>query len=74
MAEDKTNPSHYQQEGKIQPIEYIESWDFNFNLGNVIKYVTRAPYKGEAIVDLEKARWYINREIEKAKRLSSKAI
>lgn len=36
----------------------------NFNLGNAVKYIWRAWLKSEdAIVDLEKARWYLNREI-----------
>ena len=33
-------------------------WDLNFNVGNVIKYMLRAPHKGEQIQDLEKAKWY----------------
>ena len=39
----------------------------NFCLGNVIKYVMRAPYKGKQIEDLEKAAWYLNREINRLK-------
>jgi hypothetical protein len=40
-----------------------------FNLGNALKYIWRADEKGSAIEDLEKAVWYIQREI--SKRLSS---
>jgi len=40
---------------------------FNFNLGNVIKYVTRAGLKDDKLKDLEKARDYLNFEIEKIK-------
>lgn len=58
------HPSHYNK-GKIEAIEIIEDWDLNFNLGNVIKYVLRAPYKGEAIEDLEKAHWYLSRELNR---------
>ncbi len=48
----------------IKAIDYIESHNMNFNLGNVIKYVTRAGLKSEnAIEDLQKAKWYIEREI-----------
>lgn len=39
------HPEHYSARG-IDPIDYIESHNFNFNLGNVIKYVSRASYKG----------------------------
>lgn len=61
--ENVNHPKHYTVKG-IEPIEYIESHDFNFNLGNVIKYVSRADYKGSEIEDLEKAKWYLEKEIE----------
>nr|DAI77118.1 MAG TPA: nucelotide kinase [Caudoviricetes sp.] len=57
------HPQHYQH--GIEPIEYIESHDLNFNLGNVIKYVSRAPFKGTELQDLKKAKWYLEREIKK---------
>ena len=61
------NPPHYQ--GSIQPIDLINAQDLNFNLGNVVKYVCRAGKKqGENILtDLEKAKDYINFEIERVK-------
>lgn len=65
---DKDNtPTHYQ--GSIQPIELINAQDLNFNLGNVVKYVCRAGKKeGEnTLSDLEKAKDYINFEIERVK-------
>lgn len=61
--ENVNHPKHYTVKG-IEPIEYIESHDFNFNLGNVIKYVSRADYKGSEIEDLKKAKWYLEKEIE----------
>jgi hypothetical protein len=36
-----------------------------FNLGNAFKYIWRADLKGDAIEDLNKARWYLDREISK---------
>lgn len=62
-----STPSHYQ--GAIQPIDLINAQDLNFNLGNVVKYVCRAGKKqGENILtDLEKAKDYINFEIERVK-------
>ena len=36
-----------------------------YNLGNVVKYITRADHKGNTMEDLLKARWYLNREIAK---------
>ena len=60
------SPPHYQ--GKIQPIDLIESACLNFNEGNIIKYVCRSRRKGERIRDLEKAMWYLKREYEAAMR------
>ena len=58
-----TTPNHYKQ--KVQPIDLIEAFDLNFNLGNVVKYVSRAGLKGEALEDLEKAFYYLKREMQK---------
>lgn len=60
------HPSHYNV-GKIEVIDAIEEWGLNFSLGNAVKYIARADYKGNPIEDLEKARWYIDREIERRK-------
>ena len=60
------HPKHY-NEG-IEAIDVIESWDLNFHVGNVIKYMLRAPYKGTQIQDLEKAKWYLDRHIENVRR------
>jgi Protein of unknwon function (DUF3310) len=45
----------------VECIEVVE-W-MSFNLGNVVKYVWRAGAKGALLEDLEKARWYLEREI-----------
>ena len=37
----------------------------NFCLGNALKYIWRAGLKTDAVEDLKKARWYIDREIER---------
>ena len=55
---------HYQN-GGIEPIDYINSHNFNFNRGCVIKYVSRAGLKGSEIEDLKKAIDYLNFEIER---------
>ena len=62
-----STPPHYQ--ATIQPIELINAQNLNFNLGNVVKYVCRAGKKqGENVLsDLEKAKNYINYEIERIK-------
>jgi hypothetical protein len=64
------NPPHYTY-SSIEPIEIIEAWELNFHLGNVIKYVCRATKKN-GLEDLKKARWYLNRYIEKIERENSK--
>lgn len=56
------HPSHYKV-GGIETIDFIEAKGLSYNLGNVIKYVTRAGHKGDRKQDLEKARWYLDREI-----------
>ena len=64
----QNTPKHYQ--GTIQPIDLINAQNLNFNLGNVVKYVCRAGKKqGENVLsDLEKAKNYINYEIERIKK------
>ena len=58
------HPSHY-TDGKIEVIEYIEDKKLNYNLGNAVKYISRAGKKDptKKIEDLKKAVWYLNREI-----------
>lgn len=59
---DAINPPHYQDHpSKIECIQITEH--MNFCLGNAIKYIWRAGLKNNAIEDLRKARWYIDREI-----------
>ena len=64
------HPQHYNM-GRIEVIDIIEDADLNFNLGNVIKYVLRAPHKGEPVQDLEKALWYLGRELNRVRKVSS---
>jgi hypothetical protein len=49
--------------GGIEVIDFIEAKGLGYNLGNVVKYVSRAGSKDDALQDLQKARWYLNREI-----------
>lgn len=59
------NPQHYQLDNGSQVIDITEN--MNFNLGNVIKYAARAGRKpgNDALTDLDKAVWYLNRERER---------
>jgi transposase len=56
-------PPHYTK-GGIETIDFIEAKELNYNLGNVVKYVTRSGLKGTRIEDLKKAVWYLEREID----------
>ena len=58
------HPSHYTT-GKIEVIDAIEDWKLGFHEGNVIKYVARAKHKGRELEDLKKARWYLDRVIQR---------
>jgi hypothetical protein len=62
---DPIHPAHYKS-GGIEVIDIIEAYGLGFCLGNVVKYVLRAGRKQpNAVEDLKKARWYLDREIEK---------
>lgn len=60
------HPKHYT--GHPSGIECITITEhMSFCLGNAVKYIWRADLKNDAIEDLEKAKWYISREIERRK-------
>jgi len=60
------HPKHYTSHPSgIECIQVTEH--MGFCLGNAIKYIWRADHKGNDILDLEKARWYIDREIGRRK-------
>ena len=60
-----TKPEHYVAGRTYEPMNVIRDWDLNFNLGNVVKYVSRAGRKGTipAVEDLYKAKVYLEAEI-----------
>lgn len=58
------HPKHYNIT-KFEVIDIIEEFELDFHLGNAIKYILRAKHKGKYKEDLEKAIWYLNRELEK---------
>lgn len=61
-------PQHYKAGDVYETIRVIEAWGLNYHLGNTVKYISRAGKKGDLIEDLEKARWYLDREIERLKK------
>jgi len=66
MFDPVEHPAHYKV-GGIETIDFIEAKKLNYNIGNVIKYLTRADYKGNKMEDLRKAQWYLTREISALK-------
>jgi len=64
MTDNVNHPTHYT--GHPSGIECIQITEhMGFCLGNAMKYIWRADLKNDAIEDLEKARWYLTREIER---------
>lgn len=67
MTNSVDHPPHYNAHPSgVECIDVVEH--MSFNLGNAIKYVWRADHKGNDIEDLEKAKWYITREIERRRK------
>ena len=61
---DAIDPQHYQGfSNGAQHVDIAEH--LPFNLGNALKYVSRAGRKGDMVEDLRKARWYIDRELSR---------
>ena len=66
-ADPVNHPAHYN--GHPSGVECIQIAEhMGFNLGNALKYIWRADLKGNAIEDLNKAAWYVQREIERRER------
>jgi hypothetical protein len=57
------SPPHYTV-GGIETYDFIVAKKLSYELGNVVKYVTRAGHKGKRLEDLQKARWYLDAAIK----------
>ena len=64
VSKNVSEPSHYVDGRKYEPRKVIHDWGLNFNLGNAVKYISRAGRKGDMLTDLMKAKQYIEFEIE----------
>lgn len=68
MPEVVDHPPHYNNNPSgIECIDVVEH--LSFNIGNAIKYLWRCGVKGNAMEDLEKASWYIDREMDRLSKL-----
>lgn len=65
VSDEVNHPSHYTHFKGLEVIDLTEQ--MNFNRGNAVKYICRAGLKDPAkeVQDLEKAKWYIEREIKR---------
>jgi hypothetical protein len=70
MHDPVNNPAHYMAHpSHVECIDITEH--MNFCLGNAVKYIWRADLKhDDAIEDLKKAAWYLQREIERREKLA----
>ena len=64
MPDMVNHPQHYNM-GQHEVIDVIWNWQLSFCLGNAMKYIGRAGYKGNIIQDLEKAIFYLDYERSK---------
>ena len=67
------HPKHYGGDTVYEAIKVIEAWKLGFNLGSALKYICRAEHHGTQLEDLQKARWYVNREGERLERENNSA-
>lgn len=68
------HPKHYGgKDNPYEAIKVIEAWNLGFCLGNTIKYISRAGKKENTLQDLEKALWYLQREVDKQKQNGKKS-
>ena len=63
LFDNVNRPAHYCEGRAYEPINVINDWELGFDLGNVVKYISRAGRKNNALEDLEKARYYLNHKI-----------
>lgn len=74
MSDNVKHPSHYAEGRKFEPKDVIRDWGLNFNLGNAVKYLSRAGRKDDLIQDLKKAQQYIQFELEAIEAERAKAV
>ena len=71
MSETVNHPAHYNAHPSgVECITVVEH--MGVNIGNAMKYLWRADEKGNALEDLQKAQWYVLREIERRNTMTPK--
>lgn len=73
LKKNAVDPEHYKKSPSgIECIQITEHQ--NFCIGNAMKYLWRAGLKNDTIEDLLKAKWYIEREIQRLKKAREKDV
>lgn len=62
MTDLVNHPQHYAEHYDHEVIELTQH--LSFCLGNAVKYILRAPFKGTELLDLQKAEWYVRRMVD----------
>tara|TARA_R110000868_G_scaffold153065_4_gene378390 strand:+ start:341 stop:730 length:390 start_codon:yes stop_codon:yes gene_type:complete len=72
MSDLVNHPKHYGGADNVyEAIKVIEDWHLGFNLGNAVKYISRAGRKDSYLQDIKKAAWYLQREIQNIEALKA---
>lgn len=66
MEKDPINPSYYRR-GKIPVHTFIIDQGLDSDEASIVKYMCRHKYRG-GVLDLQKARWYLNKLIRRYKK------
>jgi len=61
MTDNVNHPRHYESDSGVECIEVASA--LPYAIGNTVKYIWRAPYKGRYDEDLRKAQWFLNQYI-----------
>jgi hypothetical protein len=69
MVDNVNHPQHYMWLNGVEVIDIVEPLadESGWNVACAVKYLLRCDHKGSAIEDMEKAVWYITREIQRRK-------
>lgn len=63
------SPSWYTKDRTLQPVDVILDWfPDDYLLGTILKYLSRVGRKNDAVQDLEKMRFYLDKKIDLLKR------
>jgi hypothetical protein len=68
----RASQPHYENGKGYDVIDFIKDYNLNFNRGNIIKYISRADKKNHELMDLLKAKDYLEREIEYVRNTGTK--